>query len=160
MQSDCRAAAGRLCFPQVAKDKPMPRTRIAKSHYELLAELRHALRRFQRFSRDAARATGLTPQQHQALLAIKGFPGRDYVSIGELAERLQVRHHSAVGLVDRLVRQKLVRREHSSADRRRVEVRLTPQGETKIERLSAAHLKELRQLGPGIRGVLESMAAG
>jgi DNA-binding MarR family transcriptional regulator len=136
----------------------MPRTRISKSHYELLAELRHALRRFQRFSRDAARATGLTPQQHQALLAIKGYPGRDFVSIGELAERLQVRHHSAVGLVDRLVGQRLVRRTHSAVDRRRVEVRLSPQGEAKIERLSAAHLEELRQLGPGIRSVLESMA--
>ncbi len=138
----------------------MPRTRILKSHYELLAELRHALRRFQRFSRDAARAMGLTPQQHQALLAIKGYPGRDFVSMGELAERLQVRHHSAVGLVDRLVRRRLVRREHSAVDRRRVEVRLSRLGEAKIERLSAAHLKELRQLGPGIRGVLGSMAKG
>ena len=84
--------------------------RSPKIHYELLAELRHALRRFQRFSQEAARAAGLTPQQHQALLAIKGFPGRDYVSIGELAERMQLRHHSAVGLVDRLARRRLVRR--------------------------------------------------
>jgi DNA-binding MarR family transcriptional regulator len=136
---------------------PMPRTRITKSHYELLAELRHALRRFQRFSRDAALASGLTPQQHQALLAIKGFRGRDYVSVGDLAERLQLRHHSAVGLVDRLSRQGLVRRTPSHADRRRVEVRLTARGESKIERLSAAHLNELRQLGPGIRGLLESL---
>jgi DNA-binding MarR family transcriptional regulator len=158
VQWDCRATVRRLCFHNEAKDKAVPRTRISKSHYELLAELRHALRRFQRFSRDAARATGLTPQQHQALLAIKGYPGRDFVSIGELAERLQIRHHSAVGLVDRLVRQRLVRRAHSTMDRRRVEVRLSPQGEAKIERLSAAHLKELRQLGPGIRSVLESMA--
>jgi DNA-binding MarR family transcriptional regulator len=136
----------------------MSRSRITKSHYELLAELRHALRRFQRFSREAALAAGLTPQQHQALLALKGFPGRDYASIGELAERLQVRHHSAVGLVDRLVRQGLVRRVSSEVDRRRVEVRLSARGEAKIERLSAAHLRELRQLGPGIRSLLESMA--
>jgi DNA-binding MarR family transcriptional regulator len=136
----------------------MTRARITKSHYELLAELRHALRRFQRFSREAARATGLTPQQHQALLAIKGFPGRDYASVGELAERLQVQHHSAVGLVDRLVRQGLARRVSSTLDRRRVEVRLSAKGEAKIERLSAAHLQELRQLGPGIRSLLESMA--
>lgn len=136
----------------------MPRTAITKAHYELLAELRHALRRFQRFSREAARATGLTPQQHQALLAIKGFPGRDYVSMGELAGRLQVRHHSAVGLVDRLVRRGLVRRAPSAADRRRVEVRLSLKGEAKIERLSAEHLRELRQLGPGIRSLLASMA--
>jgi DNA-binding MarR family transcriptional regulator len=135
----------------------MTRTQITKSHYELLAELRHTLRRFQRFSRDAALASGLTPQQHQALLVIKGFRGRDYVSVGDLAERLQLRHHSAVGLVDRLSRQGLVRRTHSRVDRRRVEVRLTAKGEGKIERLSAAHLTELRQLGPGIRGLLESL---
>jgi DNA-binding MarR family transcriptional regulator len=158
-QWDCRAACGLSCFIPPAKDKPMPRPRISKAHYELLAELRHALRRFQRFSRDAARAMGLSPQQHQALLAIKGHPGRGFVSIGELAERLQVRHHSAVGLVDRLVRKKLVRRAPSAVDGRRVEVRLSPQGEAKIERLSAAHLRELRQLGPGIRSVLASMAA-
>jgi DNA-binding MarR family transcriptional regulator len=136
----------------------MPKAGLTKSHYELLAELRHALRRFQRFSREAARAAGLTPQQHQALLAIKGFPGREFVSVGELAERLQVRHNSAVGLVDRLVRQRLVRRLPSACDRRRVEVRLSRRGEAKIERLSAAHLRELRQLGPGIRELLESMA--
>jgi DNA-binding MarR family transcriptional regulator len=136
----------------------MPRSRITKSQYELLAELRRALRRFQLFSREAARASGLTAQQHQALLAIKGFPGRDYLSIGELAERLQVRHHSAVGLVDRLARQGLARRAPSEADRRRVEVRLTARGEAKIERLSAAHIRELRQLGPGLRSLLGSMA--
>ncbi len=125
-----------------------------------MAELRYTLRRFHRFSREAARAAGLTPQQHQALLAIKGYPGRDFVSIGELAERLQVLHHSAVGLVDRLARRRLVRRAASRTDGRRVEVRLTPRGETAIERLSEAHLAELRRLGPGIRRVLESMSAG
>jgi DNA-binding MarR family transcriptional regulator len=131
---------------------------LTKAHYELLAELRHALRRFHRFSREAARASGLTAQQHQALLAITGYPGRDYVSISELAEQLQVRHHSAVGLVDRLARRRLVRRFRSPEDRRKVEVRLTPRGKEQIERLSAAHLQELRHLGPGIRRLLESMA--
>lgn len=137
---------------------PVQRSKIKKSHYELLSELRHTLRRFQRFSQDAAVAAGLTPQQHQALLAIKGFPGRDFVSIGELAERLQLRHHSAVGLVDRLVWKKLVKRAHSDGDRRKVEVSLSARGEAKIEHLSSAHLSELRQLGPSIRKVLESMA--
>lgn len=134
-----------------------PPARLAKSHYELLAALRHALRRFQRFSRDAARATGLTPQQHQALLAIKGFPARDYASVGELAERLQLRHHSAVGLVNRLVRRQLVRRTPSAADGRRQEVSLTATGERLIEKLSAAHLRELRALRPELRRLLESM---
>jgi DNA-binding MarR family transcriptional regulator len=134
-----------------------PKSGITKNHYELLAALRHSLLRFQRFSRDAAHAADLTPQQHQALLAIKGFPGRDFVSIGELAESLQLRHHSAVGLVDRLVQRQLVTRTHSEADRRRAEVRLSPRGEAWIESLSAAHLRELRQLGPGIRRLLESI---
>lgn len=72
-----------------------------KSDYEALAAFRYALRQFLRFSEDAAATEGLSPQQHQALLAIKGFPGRDSVTIGELAEKLQVRHNSAIGLVDR-----------------------------------------------------------
>jgi DNA-binding MarR family transcriptional regulator len=135
----------------------LPSSRLTQSHYELLASLRHALRRFQRFSQEAARAAGLTPQQHQALLAIKGFPGRDYVSIGEIAERLQLRHHSAVGLVNRLVRRKLVRRTPSPIDRRRLEVRVTARGQALIGRLSAAHLKELRQLSPELRRLLESI---
>ncbi|MFI5337586.1 MAG: MarR family transcriptional regulator, partial [Opitutales bacterium] len=97
------------------------------------------------------------PQQHQALLAIKGFPGRDYASVGELAERLQLRHHSAVGLVDRLARRRLVRRLHSKSDGRRLEVRLSPQGERLLGRLSAAHLRELRQLRPELRRLLESI---
>ncbi|HWA86136.1 MAG TPA: MarR family winged helix-turn-helix transcriptional regulator [Opitutus sp.] len=130
---------------------------LAKSHYETLAGLRHALRRFLRFSADAARGAGLPPQQHQALLAIKGFPERDYVTVGELAERLRVRHHSAVGLVDRLVRRQLVRRRPSQTDRRRVHVMLTARGEALIARLSAAHLAELRQIGPELRRLIDSM---
>jgi DNA-binding MarR family transcriptional regulator len=126
----------------------MPPTLLTKAHYESLAALRYALRRFLAFSQDAAKKAGLTPQQHQSLLAIKGFPERDYASIAELAERLQLRHHSAVGLVDRLVRRQLLRRAPSLADKRRVELRLTARGEKVIEQLSAMHLRELRQLGP------------
>ncbi len=133
----------------------MPRSLITQSHYERLAAFRHALRRFLHFSEEAARAAGVTPQQHQALLAIKGFPGRDRVSIGELAGRLHVRHHSAVGLVDRLDRLGLVRRRPAASDRRRVEVRLTARGEALIRRLSAAHLRELRELAPELRRLLD-----
>ncbi len=132
----------------------MPSRRIAKSHYETLAALRQALRRFLRFSQAAARRAGIPPQQHQALLAIKGAPDRDHLAIGELAERLHLRHHSVVGLVDRLARRGWVRRVPSPADRRRVEVRLTARGEALIQRLSAAHLAELRELGPQLRRLL------
>lgn len=135
----------------------MSQSRITKSHYESLAALRHAWRRFLNFSQAAARQSGLTPQQHQALLAIKGFPGRDYVSITELADRLQLRHHSTVGLVDRLTRARLLRRTPSVADRRRVELRLTAQGEKMIEQLSAIHLQELRQFGPELHRLIGSI---
>lgn len=131
--------------------------RLTKSHYESLAGLRHALRRFLHFSQEAARGAGIPPQQHQALLAIKGFPGREEVSIGELAERLHVKHHSAVGLIDRLVQRGLVRRAPAADDRRRVLVSLTARGEALIEKLSAVHLAELRRMGPELRQWLDGM---
>jgi DNA-binding MarR family transcriptional regulator len=131
--------------------------KITQTHYETLAALRYALRRFLHFSQEAARGAGIPPQQHQALLAIKGFPGRDYVSVAELAERLGLRHHSVVGLVDRLTRRQLVRRRPSRVDGRRVEIRLTARGEALIRRLSSAHLQELRQIRPELRRLLDSM---
>src|SRR3974390_70976 len=100
-------------------------TRLTKAEYELLADFRRALRQFLVFSENAARANGLAPQQHQALLAIKGFPGRDQVLIGELAERLQIRPHSAVGLANRLVAKGYVLRVTDQTDRRRVHLALT-----------------------------------
>ena len=124
--------------------------KISTTEYQTLADLRYRLRQFLRFSEEAARAAGLTPQQHQALLAIKGFPGRDCVSIGELAERLQIRHHSAVGLADRLVARNLVRRQADSKDRRKTQLGLTARGQRVLENLSAAHSQQLRQTGPGI----------
>ena len=94
------------------------KNKITKAHYETLAELRYALRQFLRFSENAAQAAGVTPQQHQAMLTIKGFPGRDHITIGELAERLQILHHSAVGLANRLAVERYVRRVSSRKDRR------------------------------------------
>ncbi|MDB6095295.1 MAG: MarR family transcriptional regulator [Verrucomicrobia bacterium] len=135
---------------------PAPKP-LTKSHFELLAAWRHALRRFQRFSQEAAESAGLTPQQHQALLAIKGFPGREHVSVGEIAESLHLKHHSAVGLVDRLAQRRLVRRTPATEDRRRLEVRVTAKGEKLIARLSSAHLQELRQLSPELRRLLASI---
>ncbi|MGN6555811.1 MAG: MarR family winged helix-turn-helix transcriptional regulator [Verrucomicrobiota bacterium] len=130
---------------------------ITKAQYELLAEFRFALRQFTRFSEEAAHDAGVTPQQHQALLAVKGFPGRDHVSVGELAQRLQLRHHSVVGLVDRLVTERLVARKASSEDRRRVEIRLTNKGERVLEKLSAAHREQLRRIVPELGRLMQSL---
>jgi DNA-binding MarR family transcriptional regulator len=129
----------------------------APPDYRSLAAFRYALVRFLRFSVAAARQSGLSPQQHQALLAIKGFPGRDVVSVGELAERLQLRHHSAVGLVDRLSRRGLVRRTRAGSDRRRVQVSLTAKGERVLEGLSTIHRDELRRLGPELSALLSDL---
>lgn len=136
---------------------PSKPAKIAKAEYETLAALRYAVRQFLRFSEEAAQAAGMTPQQHQALLAIKGFPGRDRVTIGELAERLQLRHHSAVGLANRLVSEKLVARTRDTEDRRQVYLALTAHGETVLEKLSAAHKEQLRRMGPEIEFLLEKL---
>ncbi len=125
-----------------------------KTEYEILAEFRYALRRFLRFSESAAGEVGLTPQQHQALLAIKGFPGREKITIGELAERLQIRHHSAVGLADRLEADRLIRRSPGTDDRRQVYISLTPHGDAVIEQLSALHHEQLRRLSPQLRELM------
>jgi DNA-binding MarR family transcriptional regulator len=122
--------------------------RLSKRHLEVLAEVRYALRRFLRFGEDAARKAGLTPQQHQLLLAVKGFPGRDWATVGEVAERLQLRHHSAVGLVDRAEQLGLITRRQSPDDRRMVRIGLTQAGEKVLARLTPLHLVEMKLLGP------------
>jgi len=142
------------------KSMPDRANDITKAHYEMLAEWRYALRQFLRFSESAARAAGLTPQQHQAMLVIKGFPGRDRITIGELAERLQIRHHSAVGLADRLVRDKYARRVPDRTDRRQVRLALTTRGEAVLATLSATHREQLRRIGPQINRLLESLRGG
>ncbi len=126
---------------------------IKQSDYEALTALRYALRQFLHFSEKAAQSVGLTPQQHQALLAVKGFPG-GLITISDLAERLQIRHHSAVGLVDRLAAHDFVRRESSSEDRRQVHVMLSPKGLEVLESLSKTHKEELRRIGPHLRELL------
>lgn len=131
---------------------------VEKSEYEVLAELRYRLRVFSAFSERAAREAGLHPQQHQALLATVGYPGRDRVTIGELAERLQILPHSAASLVNRLARQGLVERIRDHADRRRVFVALTPAGREILERLTAAHRAELLALRPELERLLGRLA--
>lgn len=128
--------------------------KLSKAEYETLAAFRYALRQFLRFSEEAALTAGITPQQHQALLAIKGFPQRDSVAVSELAERLQVRHHSAVGLINRLVEEQLVSRTPSDEDRRQVLIRLTPRGEMLLEKLTVAHSEQLSRLGPKFKVLL------
>jgi len=122
--------------------------RLSPSDYELLAQFRRALREFISFSENAAASMGLAPQQHQALLAIKGTPGRDGLYIGEIAERLMIRPHTAAELVTRLVRLDLVRRLPDPTDGRRVQVVLTEHAQTLLEDLSVAHLEELRGIRP------------
>lgn len=130
---------------------------LDKTEYESLSAFRFAIRQFLKFSESAAEAVGLTPNQHQALLAIKGFPGRDRITNGELAERLQIKHHSAVGLINRLEAQNLVYREQGSGDRREVYVALTKSGEELLERLTAVHREELKNIVPQITSILESI---
>jgi DNA-binding MarR family transcriptional regulator len=130
---------------------------VSAADYAALAEFRRALRQFLHFSREAALGAGLSPAQHQALLALKGFGGRRGLCVGELAGLLDLRHHSAVGLVDRLVGRKLARRKTDPDDRRRVLVLVAARGEALLERLSAAHRDEIRRLGPELRRLLRRL---
>lgn len=131
--------------------------KLRKAQYETLAAFRYALRKFNHFSEAAAQAAGVTPQQHQALLAIKGFPGRDRITVGELAERLQLRHHSAVGLIDRLVMENLMKRTASGEDHRKVFIQLTDHGEKMLEKLSAIHREQLKRIGSELSRLLERL---
>ena len=144
---------------KLAAGDERPGRPLAKADYETLAQFRYLLRSFAAFSEEAARATGLTAQHHQALLAVRGFPGRDQVTIGELAERLNLRHHSAVGLVDRLVVRGLLQRTRDESDRRRVLIGITVAGRALLARLSRAHRDELQRLAPLLRTLLERISA-
>ncbi len=130
---------------------------LRDEHYRALAEFRYQLRRFLRWSEEAARAVGLEPQQHQLLLALRGLPPDQEPTIRELAERLQIQHHSAVELVDRLERRGLVRRERGERDRRQVSVRLTAEGRRVLEDLAAFHWQELQTIGPALIRALEQI---
>lgn len=133
------------------------RGKLAPADYRILAEFRYLMRRFMMFSEDAAREAGLAPQQHQALLAIKGFEKDEPPTIGDLAERLAIKHHSAVGLVDRLVKGGHLKRHHDEADRRRVSLFLTASGERLLADLSAVHRDELRMLTPSLKALFAKL---
>jgi len=129
---------------------------VGQADYRTLALFRQDLRRFLRFSEEAAEGAGLTPRQYQALLALRGSPaGR--LTVGELAAALEIRHHSAVGQVDRLEGLGLVRRHTDPADRRRVLVTTTARGDRTLARLAAAHRAELQAMAPTLRRLLRAL---
>jgi len=130
------------------------RPTIKQADYQRLSEFRYLIRRFLEFSQLQAEDAGLTPRQHQALLAIKGFPGGGPVAIGDLAERLRIRHHSAVELVNRLCEAGLVARDQDKDDHRRVLLQLTERAEDCLAELSAAHVDELSRIEPMLRRLL------
>jgi DNA-binding MarR family transcriptional regulator len=131
---------------------PALRRALVDADYRHLAEFRYFLRQFLSFSEEAARAAALSPQQHQALLAIRGFGGK--LTVGELAERLAIKPHSAVGMADRLVESGLVVRQPGSRDRRQVMLRLTGAGQRKLAKLSKSHREELKRLAPLLKALL------
>ncbi len=135
----------------------MQEEHISMSDYQALAEFRYSIRRFLRFSEEVAYAADLEPQQHQLLLAIKGLPEGRKTTVGELAERLQLKHHSTVELIDRLVKRGLVERHRDEEDQRRVIVSLMPQGEEVLLQLSRHMLTELRSTGPAFVDSLNTL---
>lgn len=125
--------------------------------YRVLSEFRHQIRRFLSFSSQVAREYGLEPRQHQLLLVVKGLPADREPTIGELADRMQIRHNTAVELVDRLVERGLVMRRRGKADRRKVYVDLTDEGEAVLSELSLHHLRELKLIGPELVRTLDAL---
>lgn len=138
--------------------KPREIPVLVHSEYQKLEEFRFQIRRFLGFSEAAARDAGIEPQQHQALLALKGMPEGSPPTIGRLAERLLLKHHSAVGLVDRLQTLGLVDREPSANDARQVLVQLTARGERILHKLSIAHRMELEETGPELAAALRAIS--
>lgn len=128
---------------------------LTQRDYESLADLRHHIRRFLHFSEVAVRGLGLEPHQHQLMLALKGLPGGTRPVIRELAEQLQIRHNSAVELVNRLSTGGYVQRQKGENDRREVLLTLTPKGERVLRELSLHHRAELRKAGPALFGALQ-----
>lgn len=167
-----RAGFGPPCLPQkkefalvgkqlntFASPKPTVKHKrpvLTKANYEALAEFRCELRKFLAFSEAAAMEAGVTPQQHQLMLAVKGASGRDSLSIGEIADRLLLRHHTIVELVDRLSDLGLVVRNPDPTDKRKIQVSLTKSGSAAIDKLSSIHVEELKSIRPTLRKLLKA----
>lgn len=125
---------------------PAPLDPLSKHDFELLADFRYQVRKFVRFSEELARQHGVTPLQYLLLLHVKGYPGRDWATVGELAERLQAQHHGVVALVTRCVKQGFVERRRSQADKRQIEIHLLDKGIAILTELARLHRAELLSL--------------
>lgn len=132
---------------------------LTQRDFERLLEFRVTLRRFQRWSEDQAKAAGLTPAKHQLLLAIRGHPDPAGPTVGEIADYLVLRHHSAVGLIDRAVADGLVTRNPDARSKSVVRVTLTTAGAEKLDELSEAHLEELSHLAPTMQALWAALDA-
>ena len=144
---------------ECSRRQPRAHDELSLADYQLLAQFRYLLTRFLAFSEQAAQSAGLAPRQHQALLAIKGFPGGSRVTVGDLAERLGIRHHSAVGLVDRLVASGYLTRQVDDDDRRRAILALSARGEAALAALSGVPREELRRIVPLLEPLLRQLGA-
>ncbi len=137
--------------------QPSDSPQLTKANYEALADFRFALRKFLAFSEAAAKEAGLSPQQHQALLTIKGAEGTGPIGIQLLSARLLIHHNTAVELVDRLVEGGLVKRSRDADDRRRALLQLTAKADRLLKSLSVAHLQELQSIRPALLKLLKQL---
>jgi DNA-binding MarR family transcriptional regulator len=131
----------------------------SRLNYPAIADFRYAIRRFLNFSADAAREAGLEPKQYQLLLALKGLPPAEAPTIGALAARMLIRHHSAVELVNRLETHRLIRRWHNPSDHREVFLLLSARGERMVQKIASEHWAELQTAGRELIVTLENILA-
>jgi DNA-binding MarR family transcriptional regulator len=130
---------------------------LSTQDYQALSEFRYQIRRFLHLSEVAAAEAGIEPRQYQFMLALKGLIQQERVTISDLAERLQLRHHSVVGLINRLVDRKLIERRRGEHDRRQVYIHLTPRGEALLRKLALYHRSELQASGPALVKALQAL---
>jgi len=135
--------------------RDMAKQALDKKEFETLSDFRYQLRRFLRFSEQVTRRNGITPLQYLLLLHVKGFPGRDWATVGELAERLQAQHHGVVALISRCEKLGWVERRQGQSDRREVEIHLTASGERMAHKMVRLHRDEL--LGPGVSSLVPKL---
>jgi len=132
-------------------------SKVSATDYRLLAAFRYEVRKFLAFSEQAARDVGVEPQQHQLLLALRGLPDGARPTIGTLAERLCVQHHTAVALVDKLEARGFLRRDRNLLDKREVLLSLTSDGELLLRKLSSLHRQQLGSVGPALVDALQAI---